>query len=199
MLTTKWHTSPREHGITIQRGVRVPVAKGITLDCDLFRPDAPGKFPLILVTHPYLQPAQSMQLMPEGNSYRRAFMEAGDYNFYVRRGYAFAIVSIRGAQGSDGFLGNLNPDTQTIDDIVQAIAWFAKRPWCDGKVGMFGVSYFSVMQKRVAMKRPPALKCIFAPYGWTEAYRDLYYHGGIFAHGFNAHWAVNPCAKMPPW
>ena len=132
-----------------------------------------------------------MQIMPEGNSYRRAFMEAGDFNFYVRRGYAFAIVSIRGAQGSDGFLGNLNPDNQTIDDVVEAIAWLAKQRWCDGAVGMFGVSYFSVMQKRVAMRRPKALKCIFAPYGWTEAYRDLYFHGGMFAHGFVAHWAVN--------
>jgi predicted acyl esterase len=191
MLGKNWHTSPREYGITIERGVRIPVAKGITLDCDLFRPDAPGKFPLILAVHPYLQPAQSMQIVPEGNSYRRAFMEAGDYNFYVRRGYAFAIVSIRGAQGSDGFIGNLNPDNRTVDDIVQAIAWFARQRWCDGNVGMFGVSYFSVMQKRVAMRRPPALKCIFAPYGWTEAYRDLYYHGGLFAHGFVAHWAVN--------
>ena len=191
MFSTKWQTSPRQYGVIVERGVRVPVGGGITLDCDLFRPDARGKFPLILATHPYNQPAQSMPILPEGNHYRRAFMEAGDFNFYVRRGYAFAIVSIRGAQGSEGFIGNINPDPQTIEDICVAIRWFARQRWCDGNVGMFGVSYFSVMQKRVAVLKPPHLKTIFAPYGWTEAYRDLIYHGGIFAHGFVAHWAVN--------
>ena len=39
----------------------------------------------------------------------------------------------------------------------------ASEPWCDGNVGMTGISYFSVVQKRVAVLNPPHLKAIFAP------------------------------------
>ena len=196
MLTTDWRTSPREYGIRIERGVRIPVDEGITLDGDVFRPDAPGKFPVILCAHPYSKDAQSMQIVPEANSYRRAFMESGDFNFYVRRGYAFVVMNIRGSFGSDGMFSNRNPDARAIQDIYEAIEWLAKRPWCDGNVGMFGVSYFSVVQKRVATLNPPHLKAIYAMYGWTDAYRDLFYHGGIFAYGFFQHWATNRGAGL---
>jgi hypothetical protein len=137
-----------------------------------------------------------MEILPEGISYRRAFIESGDFNFYVRRGYAFVVMNIRGSGGSDGVFANRNPDVRTIRDIYEAIEWLARRPWSDGKVGMCGVSYFSIVQKRVAALRPPHLKAIFAFYGWTEAYRDLFYHGGIFAHGFFAHWATNRGAGL---
>jgi predicted acyl esterase len=42
----------------------------------------------------------------------------------------------------------------------------------------------------VAALRPPHLKAIFAPYGWSDGYRDLYYRGGILAHGFLVHWIL---------
>lgn len=196
MFTTEWETSPRQYEVVIERDFRIPVAEGITLDSDLFRPDAPGRFPVILCAHPYNKEAQSTPMVPEGVSYRRAFIESGDFNFYVRRGYVFVIMNIRGTGASDGIFANRNPDEQTIRDVYEAIEWLAKQEWCDGNVGMFGVSYLSVLQKRVAAMRPPHLKTIFALYGWTEGYRDLFYHGGIFSHGFFASWVKNRGAGM---
>ncbi|MGE5818600.1 MAG: hydrolase, partial [Deltaproteobacteria bacterium] len=38
---------------------------------------------------------------------------------------------------------------------------------------------------------PPHLKAIFAPWGATDFYRDVFYHGGILAHGFLRHWSLN--------
>jgi predicted acyl esterase len=58
---------------------------------------------------------------------------------------------------------------------------------------MFGPSYFSMIQKRVAALNPPSLKCIFAMYGLTDIYRDLDYHGGILHHNFRPRWI----AKLP--
>lgn len=191
MFSTDWETSPRQYDVIVERDARIPVDDGITLDCDLFRPDAPGKFPVLLAAHPYNKPAQSEPMVPEGISYRRAFIEAGDFNFYVRRGYVFVIMSLRGTGTSDGVFAHRNPDARTIQDIYEAIEWLAAQDWCDGNVGMFGVSYLSVVQKRVASLRPPHLKAIFALYGWTEGYRDLFYHGGIFAHGFFTSWTRN--------
>jgi predicted acyl esterase len=191
MFTTEWETSKREFEVAIERNIRIPVGEGITLDSDLFRPDAPGKFPVILCAHPYNKQAQSTPMLPEGVSYRRAFIESGDFNFYVRRGYVMVIMNIRGTGASDGVFANRNPDQRTIQDIYDAIEWLAGQEWCDGNVGMMGVSYLSVVQKRVAALKPPHLKTIFAFYGWTEGYRDLFYHGGIFSHGFFSSWTRN--------
>ena len=188
MLSNDWQTSPRKYNVIIDRDVRIPVAGGITLDSDIFRPDEDGRFPAILAIHPYNKADQSLEIMPVAFAGDRGSIEAGDFNFYVRRGYAFVVANLRGTQASDGYFGNLDPDRQTIQDIVEAIEWIARQPWCNGNVGMFGVSYFAVVQKRVAVLRPPHLKTIFAPYGWSDGYRDLYYRGGILAHGFLNYW-----------
>ena len=118
----------------------------------------------------------------------RGSLEVGDFNFYVRRGYAFVIAQLRGTFGAEGDFGNLHPDAETIQDIADAIEWVATQPWCDGKVAMNGVSYFSVVQKRAAVLRPKSLRAIFAMYGWSDGYRDGYYRGGILAHGFSTYW-----------
>jgi predicted acyl esterase len=189
MFSTKWQTSPRKYGIIAERDVAIPVREGVTLDSDIFRPDDAGKFPALLAVHAYAKPTQSMEIMPIGFSYARGFMETGDFNFYVRRGYALVIINITGTRGSGGIFGNIDP--QSIEDVAAAIRWTASQPWCDGNIGMTGVSHFSRVSKRVAAINPPNLKAIFAPYGWTDMYRDLYYHGGIFNHGFLGHWVRN--------
>src|ERR1700674_4098840 len=68
MFSTKWQTSPRQYGVTIERDVAIPVRSGVTLDSDIFRPDAAGKFPALLAVHAYSKAAQSAQMMPEGFS-----------------------------------------------------------------------------------------------------------------------------------
>jgi predicted acyl esterase len=186
VFSKTWQTSPRKYGIRIERDVAIPVREGVTLDSDIFRPDAPGKFPALLAVHAYSKAAQSVELMPIGFSYERGFMETGDFNFYVRRGYALVIVNITGTHKSGGIFGNIDP--QSIRDVYEAVEWAARQPWCDGNVGMTGVSHFSRVSKRVAALNPPHLRAIFSSYGWTDMYRDLYYHGGIFNHGFMSHW-----------
>jgi uncharacterized protein len=186
MFSSTWQTSPRQYGITIERDVAIPVRDGVSLDSDIFRPNAEGKFPALLAVHAYPKAVQSAPMMPIGFSTARGFIEAGDFNFYVRRGYAFLIINITGTHESGGIFGNIDP--QSIRDVYEAVEWTARQPWCDGKVGMTGVSHFSRVSKRVAALNPPHLKAIFSPYGWTDMYRDIYYHGGIFNHGFLSHW-----------
>ena len=77
---------------------------------------------------------------------------------------------------------------RTIADICEAIDWLAAQPWCDGNVGMFGASYFSLVAGLVAAQKPKILKCIFAPFAWSDAYRDRYYQGGILNYGFSKIW-----------
>lgn len=188
MFSTQWKTSQREFGIREERGVAIPISDGITLLADVYRPDAPGQFPVLFAPSPYGKEAQAAPIKPVGFTYPRAWLESGDYNFYVRRGYVFVIATIRGARGSGGFFSNIEPDARTVQDIYEAIEWLASQPWSSGGVGMVGASYFSLLAKRVATLNPPALKAIFAPYGFSDGYRDFYYHGGILSAEFVEYW-----------
>jgi putative CocE/NonD family hydrolase len=81
-----------------------------------------------------------------------------------------AIVNIAGTHNSGGIFNNIDPES--IQDVCEAVEWTARRPWCDGNVGMTGISFFSRVSKRVAAQPPPHLKAISSPYAWTDMYRD---------------------------
>lgn len=197
MFSTDWSLSSRQYGVIVEKRITIPVADGIELQADVYRPDAPGQFPVLFAPSPYSLDAQTAPMMPVGFTYPRAWLESGDPNFYVRRGYVMVIATVRGARGSTGFFGNIEPSPETVEDIYEALAWLAGQSWSNGRLGMLGASYFSLLSKRVAVKKPPALKAIFAMYGLSDAYRDFYFHGGIYAHSFFEYWhrRQNPFLK----
>ncbi len=187
MIAKSWHTSERKYGIAVEHDVAIRMSDGINLDCDIFRPHAKGKFPTILGVHPYDKSHQIAPAMPRGFDRINGSIEAGDSNFFVRRGYAHVIANVRGTGKSEGEFLNYGP--QEVQDTYRIIEWIANQPWCDGNVGMFGVSYFAVAHLQVAALNPPHLKAIFAPFGYTDFYRDKFYHGGILSHGFLCTWS----------
>ncbi len=186
MFGTNWTLSPRQYDVMVQEDYVIPLRDGTRLAGVLYRPRTETPVPLLLGFHPYPNDQQTMPLRPVGFGLQRGHMEAGDPTFYARRGYAHGIFNVRGTGKSSGVyqaMGKLEGD-----DVAEAIEWLARRPWCDGNVGMFGVSYFSRLAIQVAARAPKPLRAIFAPYGLTDLYRDLYYHGGIFTHGFVSGW-----------
>lgn len=187
MFSKTWRVSPRSHDVQVERDVRIVMSDGIILSADIFRPTGLDRFPALLGVHAYDQAMQSVPSRPQAMQGRNAQSEAGDPNFYVRRGYAQVIVNARGTGRSNGEYSHYGP--RDVLDIAEVIAWTALQPWCSGNVGMFGASYFSVCAKQVAALNPPALKAVFAPYGYTDFYRDKFYHGGILAHSFLTSWA----------
>jgi hypothetical protein len=73
--------------------------------------------------------------------------------------------------------------SQRDHDVAEVIEWIAKQPWCDGNVGMFGVSYFAWIQVFTAALNPrPSVH--IRPARITDFYRDWIYRGGIFAYNF---------------
>ena len=195
MFGKSWATSERKYNIIVENDVKIKTRDGTSLNADIFRPKSDGdKFPAILGIHPYL-PDQSPPIRPKANSTTagnwattvekpNSPMEAGDPEFYARRGYVHVICNLRGTDLSEGsyeFVGK-----KELDDVYDVVEWIATRPWCDGKVGMFGVSYFAWIQQFAATTNPPHLKCLFGPYAATDFYRDVVYHGGILSL-----WALN--------
>jgi uncharacterized protein len=189
MITKRWRTSERKFEVLEEKDVPVPMGDGTRLDANVFRPAAGGRFPAILGLHCYDKRFQTAPIMPTGMNPHNAPFEAGDPNFYVRRGYAQVVVNVRGTGASYGTYSNYG--RREVQDTGEIIRWLAGQPWCDGNVGMFGVSYYAVSQQQVAALNPPDLKCIFAPFGYNDFYRDKYYHGGILSHAFMRNWSAH--------
>jgi predicted acyl esterase len=198
MFSKTWKISERKYKVVVERNVRIPLSDGTEIDADLFRPDSVEKFPAIFGFHPYNQAAQTASIEPDAfstNFFRRpgqeegtAYIEAGDPNAFARRGYVYVIANVRGTGKSGGKYPFLAPPE--AQDGLEIIQWIAGQPWCDGSVGMFGVSYFAWIQLFIAALNPPHLKCFFAPWAATDLYRDSAYHGGILGHGFWRMWAA---------
>lgn len=185
MFSVGWSLSERRHAPLRER-LDIPLSDGETLGAVVTRPADGTPAPALVAAHAYSMDEQFMPMRPVGFTHERGHLEAGSAEFWARRGYAHVVVNVRGTGASGGTYDNLGP--RTIQDLAEAIGWLAGRDWCTGAVGMFGISFFSIVQPLVAQLSPPALKAIFAPYGYTDMYRDRYYHGGILSHRFMQVW-----------
>ncbi len=125
--------------------VRVPMRDGLELSADIALPEAPGKYPAILVRTPYVKALR--RLSPPPRDIMRTM---------AARGYATINQDVRGRGDSDGvFAGNGEGN-----DGYDTIEWIAKQPWSNGNVCTMGLSYLGAVQWAAARLVPPHLKCI---------------------------------------
>ena len=76
--------------------------------------------------------------------------------WWVPRGYA-ACASTAAAAASRRASASRGRSPEAID-FYDAIEWAAAQPWCNGKVGLSGISYFAINQWFVANLQPPSLE-----------------------------------------
>ena len=118
--------------------------------------------------------------------------ESPDPNFWVRNGYIVVNMNLPGYGGSTGEASTFNRNQSRA--YYEVIEWIAEQDWCNGNVGLNGVSFLAITQYHVAAcrdygnKPPKALKCISPWEGITDMYRDLANAGGIPQDGFPAFW-----------
>jgi len=189
--TGRDYTNLSEPSFAIRRTNNVAIAMRdhIALMADLFQPDAAGRFPALISFSPYPRQLQDVGA-PLG------FIEAGASDFFVPRGYVHLIVNARGTGGSGGTWGLF--DEQERNDLYDLIEWAAAEPWCDGNVGMLGISYFSMAQLAAAVTKPPHLRAI-APLLTTDDLYDAAIHHGLLNSGFISAWlpAVGVMSQKP--
>ncbi|MFC1868516.1 CocE/NonD family hydrolase [Thermodesulfobacteriota bacterium] len=168
-----------------EKDVHIKMRDGIRLAADIRRPDAQGKFPALLAMCPYSKEVQSLPLPPQhrGSPLWFGSLEAGDSEYFVSRGYVHVIADIRGTGYSEGEYWNMFSRKEQ-EDGYDLVEWLAQQDWCDGNVGMVGISYFAIIQYLVAAQQPPHLKAIFPLDGWGDLYRDIAYHGGMLNAAF---------------
>ncbi|MEU8510357.1 CocE/NonD family hydrolase [Kitasatospora sp. NPDC048722] len=170
--------SPAVHGSTREDNVPVLVRDGTRLLVDVHRPDADGRFPALVAAAPY--PRQLQDLGAPAS-----IIEAGASDFWVPRGYAHVIANLRGTVGSDGTYTFF--DEQERKDLFDLVEWVAGQPWCNGNVGMIGLSYYAMTQMEAAAQRPPHLKALF-PFNVTVQGWEATYHNGLMSAAFVTTW-----------
>ncbi len=145
----------------VQRGVAVPMRDGVKLGADILRPAATGRFPTLVYRTPYGREHA------EGNDIVRAALA---------RGYAVALVDVRGRYGSEGvFVPYVNEGRDGYDTIE----WAAAQPWSSGEIGTFGLSYPGAVQWLAAVESPPHLKAMVPAMTFSTA-RNFFYAGGTW-------------------
>jgi putative CocE/NonD family hydrolase len=82
-------------------------------------------------------------------------------------------MDVRGTGGSGGTTADTNDPGEALDG-AETVEWAAAQSWCDGSVGIWGMSYGGGMSWRVAALQPPHLKAVCAtfagPNPWDNSY-----------------------------
>jgi putative CocE/NonD family hydrolase len=173
---------PATNGVVEDRDVPITMRDGIILSADVYRPDKPGRYPVIITQTPYNKEG------PLG--------AANDY--LVERGYVHIVVDVRGTGSSQGSWDSFGPAEQA--DGPEVVAWSRRQPWSDGDVGLLGASYMAITQLTTAAQRPPGLKAIFPIVPMSDSYRDITFSGGQVNVSFIPLWLglVTGTSLVPP-
>jgi predicted acyl esterase len=170
---------------TFPRAVRlidhtlIPLKDGTTLAARIWLPQDAEQHPVpaILEYLPYRK---------RDGTYER---DALTHPYLAGHGYAGVRVDLRGCGESGGLLFD-EYATQEQDDGVEVIAWLAAQPWCNGAVGMMGISWGGFNGLQVAARRPPALKAVVSICSTDDRYADdAHYMGGTLLSTAGLEWA----------
>ncbi len=146
----------------------IPMRDGVKLATNVYLPDGPGPFPIVLSRTPY------------GKDQGR-----GDAESINKAGYARVVQDCRGRFKSEG---KYLPWENDIEDGYDTLEWLAKQPWSNGKVGMTGGSALGITTHLAAMSGHPALKAAFVTVSHGSPYQNANYPGGIYLKNMREEW-----------
>lgn len=188
---TAWQPRPATYDVAVTKDVEITMSDGVTLVADIRRPaaedgePAPGRFPVILTQTPYNKNLPGLNFANE---------------YLVKRGYVQVVADVRGTGGSGGSWSAFGEREQR--DGYELVKWASarQRPWSNGKIGLYGVSYGGINQLFTAAQQPPGLKAIFPVVPMGDAYRDVVTGGGKIDTGFMPLWLglVTGAGVLPP-
>lgn len=110
------------------------------------------------------------------------------HGYFAKSGYAGIRVDLRGSGDSEGILRDEYLQ-QELNDGVEVIEWITSQPWCDGNVGMIGISWGGFNGLQIAAMQPPGLNAVITVASTDDRYADdVHYMGGCLLSD-NLSWA----------
>ena len=178
--------TPTPQELIVERDLWVPARDGVRLATDVYRPTSGGPFPVLLERTPYNKSAPSRSERTAAVAAARSRAEVADY--FARHGYAVVYQDCRGRYRSEG---RFTKYLSEAEDGYDTLAWLMRQPWCNGRIGTFGLSYAAHTQAALGCLDPPGLAAQFLDCGgFSNAYRSGIRHGGAIDLK-QATWAYN--------
>ncbi len=156
----------------------IPMPDGIKLAARVWMPENAEQKPVPAI----------LEYIPYRKRDSKRVRDEVNHKYFAGHGYAGVRVDARGSGDSDGIIKD-EYLKQELDDGVEIIKWLAAQPWCDGNVGMMGISWGGFNALQVAALQPEALKAIITVCSTDDRYADdVHYMGGCLI-GDNLSWA----------
>ncbi|MEB3288545.1 MAG: CocE/NonD family hydrolase, partial [Leptolyngbya sp.] len=151
----------------------------IPLTADVYTPDAPGPFPVLLMRQPYGRAIASTVVYAHPT-------------WYASHGYMVVIQDVRGRGGSGGEFRLFEHE---VEDGEATVYWAANLPKSSGEVGMYGFSYQGMTQLYAAARRPEPLKALAPAMVGYDLYADWAYENGALLLQAGLGWAFQLAAE----
>ena len=169
--------------------VFIPMPDGARLAARIWKPAHSNTAPVPAI----------LEYIPYRKRFGTAVRDTVTHTYLAGHGYACVRVDLRGSGESDGVLED-EYLPQELDDGLNVIGWIAKQAWCDGNVGMMGISWGGFNALQIAALQPDELKAIVTICSTDDRYADDIHHMGGCLLGDNLSWASVMFAynSLPP-
>jgi uncharacterized protein len=162
--------------VEVRFDVPASMRDGVVLAADVYAPAEDGMFPVLLMRTPY-----GKHTAPE-NAWSGV-----DPVATARAGFVVVIQDVRGRFASEG---DWNPLQHEASDGADSVAWAARLPRSNGRVGLFGGSYSGNTQWQAALERPAELAAMSALMTWADPEDGVYSRGGVLELGLDLSWSL---------
>ncbi len=159
-------------GVKVEFDVPAEMRDGVTLRANVYRPEGKGPWPTLLNRTPYGKDGVEEWLDP---------LQA------AHRGFMVVVQDTRGRFASEG---EWMPLRHEREDGYDTVEWAAKLSGSNGRVGMYGVSYFGHTQWMAAIEQPPSLAAIAPAMTWSDPLDGLFARGGAVELGLTPPWTL---------
>ncbi|HKK60164.1 MAG TPA: CocE/NonD family hydrolase, partial [Salinivirga sp.] len=169
----------------------IPMSDGVRLSAKIWIPDGAEQTPVPAI----------LEYIPYRKRDFKAVRDEETYTFYAQHGYAGVRVDLRGSGESEGILRDEYLQ-QELDDGLAILSWIAAQDWCNGNVGIIGISWGGFNGLQLAALQPPELKAVVSVASSDDRYQDdVHYMGGNLLTD-NLSWAstmfaYNSCPPDP--
>lgn len=177
------------HEIIEEENVWIPVTDGLNLAARIWRPKGSDASPVPAV----------LEYIPYRKRFGTTERDEITHKYLAGHGYACIRLDIRGSGESEGVLTDEYLQSE-FEDGIAALEWIAGQDWCDGNIGMMGISWGGFNALQIAAMRPPELKAVVTVSSSDDRYADDIHHMGGTLLGDNLSWSsvMFSFNTMPP-
>jgi len=176
-------------GFKVLENEWIPLSDGRRLSARIWMPNSATRKPLPAI----------LEYLPYRKRDGTAQRDESTYPRFAEAGYIGVRVDISGTGESDGDWDD-EYSTRELADGCEVIEWIASQPWCDGNLGMMGISWGGFNSLQIAALQPPALKAVISIGTTVDRYNDdIHYKNGCLLYS-NFFWSSTMLcyASRPP-